>query len=247
MQNNQRLSLSSDTSLLRGIVVNTQDPDNQGRVQIRIPPLHGVPNQSNSWIEDEFLPWAVPGNLLGAGNNIGQRIVPIKGTRVFVLFEGGSTSTPVYLGGIPLRIGEPKLYNDEDNNVFSDAGITIKTDDTISDFDLDSAQSAQGVLFKSIKGFTIYYNDTDGKEVVKIFDQAGQSIIMEALEPVTSHRDGREPLMNSRISITHASGIKIVLDNDNIQLKNKDSILEVNAEDGFLFITPSDVDVEGPS
>jgi hypothetical protein len=245
MQNNRRLTLDTETSLMRGVVVNTNDPEKRGRIKVRIPTLHGIPNESTSWLDDEFLPWAVPGNLSGAGNDIGQRLVPLKGTRVFIMFEDGSTSTPVYLGGIPLNIGEPKLYNDEANNVFGNNGTVITTNDMIEDFDEDSSPSAQGIVFKSLKGFTIYFDDTDGKETVKIYDQAGQSFIMESLEPITEKRSAsRATVQNSRIRITHSSGINIVLDKDTIKLKNNNSTLEIDADLGFTFHVPSEFDVE---
>lgn len=57
---------------------------NFGRVQIRIPALHGnIPTQSN-YLADKSLPWAKPAILNGAGNDLGQFIVPSKGTRVVV-------------------------------------------------------------------------------------------------------------------------------------------------------------------
>lgn len=247
MRDNRRLTLDSETSLMRGVVVDTNDPEKRGRVRVRIPTLHGIPNESTSWIDNEFLPWALPGNLAGAGNDVGQRLVPLKGTRVFVMFEDGSTSTPVYLGGIPLNIGEPKLYNDEANNVFGNNGSVITTNDMIEDFDENSSPSAQGVVFKSLKGFTIYFDDTDGKEVVKIYDQAGQSFIMESLEPITEKRSkSKTKIPSSRIRITHSSGINIELNNKTVILKNNNSILEVDPESGFTFLVPSDFDLELP-
>ncbi len=208
----------NETILVRGIVVLNDDPQKRGRIKIRIPSHHGIVNITNAWINDEDLPWAVPGALLNAGNDIGQRLIPTIGTRVFVLFEEGDLSKPVYLGGIPQLIGKPKLYND-DINSGTLGSVDITTDDTMADIDYTHDSANQGVVFKSLKGFTIYFDDTNGYECVKIIDQAGQMIKMESVEPILERRGNGEKISNGKITIT-----------------TKTTTVEITEENGFEII-----------
>ncbi len=157
-----------------GIVTNTNDSYRLGRVQVRIPAIHGnIPTQSN-YLADSSLPWAKPAILNGAGNDLGQFIVPSKGTRVVVSFEYNDLKRPLYFGGIPTLHNEDKRYNDN-LNTFGGAPINIFDDDRIKDLKEDTAQQ---VVYKSFKGATIIIDDQDGEENIKIIDQAGQVIEM---------------------------------------------------------------------
>lgn len=82
----------------RALVCNTHDPKKLGRVQIRVPSIHGTKNSKGTFIEDASLPWAYPGIMFGAANDMGNFIVPEKGTIVFVTFEAGDSSKPIYFG-----------------------------------------------------------------------------------------------------------------------------------------------------
>lgn len=207
----------ADPVLVRGIVVDNNDPQNRGRVKIRIPSYHGIANTTPKWINDEDLPWAMPGIFANAGNDIGQRLIPTIGTRLFILFEDGELSKPVYIGGIPQLIGQPKIYNA--NNTETLGSIDITTDDTVLDIDYTHDTANQGIVFKSLKGFTIYFDDTDGYECVKIIDQAGQMIKMESIEPITTRRGNGEKVSNGKITIT-----------------TKTSTIELTEDEGINFI-----------
>jgi len=232
---NRRLSITKDTSLVRGVVVLNEDPERRGRIKVRIPSYHGIPNESRVWIKDEELPWCNPGVLISAGNDIGQRIIPTVGTRIFVMFEDGDLSKPVYFGGIPQLIRDTKYYNGQDASILGGNAIPITTDDSMSDFYDTEAQAAQGVLFKSLKGFTIYYNDTDGHEVVKIIDQAGQLIKMQSLDPILTRRGNKE-YTSTRSNISVQSG------NTKLELGEMNEVGgdgEVTFEEGLVITLPS--------
>ena len=84
----------SDYNLIvKGIVVDNNDPLNSNRVKVRIPCYHGISNSKNS-ISDDNLPWA-------------QTLVPITkeaqqdyqiGRVVWIQFEGGDIRYPVIIG-----------------------------------------------------------------------------------------------------------------------------------------------------
>lgn len=154
----------------RGLVVNTKDPKHLGRVKVRIPSIHGVnPNLSTYYISDSALPWATPAVMFASGNDMGNFVIPEKGTRVFVSFECNDRTKPVYFGGIPSLIGEPKIYNDQ-QHVFNGEEQTIYT----NDLNKDMKNYSERVIYKSFKGATIILDDYDGKEYIKIIDQSGQ-------------------------------------------------------------------------
>lgn len=74
-------------------VANVNDPEQRGRVQLRIPSLFGA---------DVHPAWAVPmGQTYGAGpeGTSGSLIVPELGAPVFVMFLDGSTDIPLWMPG----------------------------------------------------------------------------------------------------------------------------------------------------
>ncbi len=73
--------------LFRGEVSNNIDPDGKGRVQIKMPSVFG----SNE------LTWAMP-CVPYAGNNVGHFFIPPNGAKLWIMFEGGVSENPVWLG-----------------------------------------------------------------------------------------------------------------------------------------------------
>lgn len=67
----------------RGVVVDNNDPLNKGRLRLKIPQV--LLDQETGWA------WGVyPVGL--------TRNIPVIGTGMFVMFEGGDPSYPVWLG-----------------------------------------------------------------------------------------------------------------------------------------------------
>ena len=71
-------------------VEDTVDKTKCGRVKIRIPSLHGD-------MPIGALPYA-KGCFQGNGYDAGSMVVPMVGSYVWVMFEGGDVNKPVYLG-----------------------------------------------------------------------------------------------------------------------------------------------------
>jgi hypothetical protein len=226
------LNKINSSSIVRGIVVDNNDPENRGRVKIRIPSYHGVVGETRNWTLDSELPWANPGLFASGGNDVGQRIIPTTGTRIFVMFEEGDLAKPIYFGGLPQLIGGNKLYNANDSSTLA-GNVVVATNDTMADIDYSRSQANQGVLFKSLKGFTIYYDDTDGHEVVKIIDQAGQMIKMESLSPIYTRRgDSENAEMASRITIKNNSDTLITIDDTSITMNVQGTEIIIDGTDG---------------
>lgn len=92
------------TGLLKGIVVNTEDPAGLNAVQVRVPALHGLvdptcygPLNKNTartqlWVDDSRLPWAEVCFPFGSTQ------LPEVNQVVWVTFQNGNSSHPVIMG-----------------------------------------------------------------------------------------------------------------------------------------------------
>lgn len=211
----------------RAYVVDNNDLDSIGRVKVRIPTIHGIDPNSSIYVESESLPWASPGIFNSAGNDSGSYLVPNVGDMVFVTFEGDSPDLPIYFGGIPLKAGvNPKRIsstNINDNNPYE------YTDD---DLIKDVKNGTERVIYKSLKGATIYLDDFDGKEFIRIIDATGQEISMENYSSPMNRRGDRLGLSDrSKIAITNNQGDKITLKNNKVYVQSSNLVIETTKID----------------
>lgn len=205
------------------IVTGTRDPLKLGRVQIRIPALHGVNTNQAYYIPDNVLPWARPGVFNGAGNDTGQFLVPEKGTRVFVTFEYNDPNSAIYFGGIPTKIGtvgNTKEYNDN-RDIYSGEEVTITSDDTIQN---KRDSEAVKTVFKSFKGATIEIDDKDGQEAIRIISADGQVIEMGVEDAEGTALERRGDKENSTNPHRY-----IRMGNENEYIKITDGEININA------------------
>lgn len=72
-------------AIYKGIVENVDDPDNLGRLQVKVPQVYG---------DDLYEYWALP--KMFAGKSIGSFMIPNKGDFVWVQFENGDPRYPVW-------------------------------------------------------------------------------------------------------------------------------------------------------
>lgn len=204
------------------IVEDTNDPLKLGRVRIRIPALHGGTRDNTFYLENSALPWAKPAILNGAGNDVGQFIIPTKGTRVFVTFEYNSRQHPIYFGGVITNVNKStKEYNDN-SEIFDGQEFIISTDDRIKDIDGEAYQ----VIYKSFKGATILVNDKDGEETLKIIDAAGQQIIMKNSSDYALPRRENSTNPPPTANITVKTNGRLNLDCNTLDLQAEDTNLQ---------------------
>jgi uncharacterized protein involved in type VI secretion and phage assembly len=79
----------------RGTVVNNVDPERKGRIQVTVPDVEGLVPSS----------WAMP-CLPFAGIQSGVAVVPAPGSAVWVEFEQGDPSYPIWVGGFWGQLSE---------------------------------------------------------------------------------------------------------------------------------------------
>lgn len=74
----------------RGTVVDPQDPDQLGRVKVRVPIVHEA-------LDNGQLPWAMPCTPY-AGKDVGFFMIPPAEANVWVEFEQGEVERPIWSG-----------------------------------------------------------------------------------------------------------------------------------------------------
>jgi uncharacterized protein involved in type VI secretion and phage assembly len=109
------------------VVTDIADPDNQGRVRVRLP---WSPDPSGGSYEA----WARLSTMM-AGNNRGTWFIPDVGDEVLVAFEGGNPRRPYMLGALwNGQDAAPEQMDGAGNNylktILSRQGIRITMDDT---------------------------------------------------------------------------------------------------------------------
>ncbi len=70
--------------IYRGVVMSTEDSLHSGRVQVQVPGVSGA-----------AVAWALP------CHPVGHPVPPKAGSAVWVMFEGGDPSRPVWMGVLP--------------------------------------------------------------------------------------------------------------------------------------------------
>ena len=145
------------------VVVDNVDPDNSGRVQVRLPPSI-MPGQ------ESLEAWARIATLM-AGNHRGTWFIPDVNDEVLVAFEGGDVRRPYVIGALWSGTNPPPETMDADNTrkvVRSRGGVTVVLDDRGGEerFVVETP-GGQKVVLK------------DGPGSVQITDSNGNSVKLE--------------------------------------------------------------------
>lgn len=110
----------------RGVVTNNVDPQNLGRIQAMVPEV---------WGDAPGLSWAVPCAPY-AGTQAGFFAVPPMGSGVWIEFEAGDVSRPIWVGGwwgsaeVPMRPAGASTQQPFTKILRSEMGLIIALDDT---------------------------------------------------------------------------------------------------------------------
>lgn len=137
----------------RGLVADVDDPERLGRIKARVPEVLG----------DTQTPWAMPCTPYpGAGE--GWFVIPSVDAGVWIEFEAGDPSRPIWTGG---WFGSGDVPKDEEG---SDASPTRKVLRTTSGL----------LLALDDDGRTIALSDSDGDNLLKISVNDGQVRVQAA-------------------------------------------------------------------
>jgi uncharacterized protein involved in type VI secretion and phage assembly len=102
----------------RGLVENVDDPENRGRITVKVPSVYG----------NEVSPYALPA-VPFAGPAHGMLLLPKHGDGVWIEFEGGNPSLPIWTGFWWARDEMPKPAGADQRVMITPAGLKIIMDD----------------------------------------------------------------------------------------------------------------------
>jgi uncharacterized protein involved in type VI secretion and phage assembly len=140
----------------RGTVVNNEDPTSRGRIKVRVPAVMGTAEI-----------WALPCLPL-AGPGMGVYLIPEVGAGVWVEFEAGDPSYPIWSGGY-WGDGQTPADNEGTN-----ASATLKV-----------IRSKEGLMVTlNDQEQVITVSDKDGKNVVTIDVMAGKITVKGATKAI---------------------------------------------------------------
>lgn len=171
----------------RGLVTDVQDPDTLGRIRASVPEvLAGVESG-----------WALP-CVPYAGDGIGLHLIPPPGSGVWIEFEGGDPSRPVWTG------------------CWWGAG-ELTSDDT------------PDVKFLRTPNHRVVLDDTAGSEAVRITDQQGSTLTLDADGVKLAHHGGANlSITDTEIRIEN-NGPALVLAGNSITLENQGQKIVLSA------------------
>jgi phage baseplate assembly protein gpV len=197
----------------RGSVVDNQDPDGRGRLKLQVPSLLG----------DETTDWALPCFPFGGVDQAGTYLVPPVGALVWVEFEQGDLSYPVWTGTY-WTSGVAAPSNEPAKRIFrTPFGHSLEFDDTEGAEKISLAHGANAsAAFDENGGITL--TDKQGSEIhldangnqLTVKDANGNTITLS--QSGTSIEDSNGNSITCDASGVTISGTQIVLDSSMVML-----------------------------
>ncbi|HEY6000577.1 MAG TPA: phage baseplate assembly protein V [bacterium] len=169
------------------LVIDTKDPDGQGRVKITLP---WAPDSSGGRYEA----WARLATLMG-GSNRGSWFVPDTNDEVLVAFEGGDPRRPFVVGGLWNGSDQPPERMDGGGNNYkkvlrSRNGVKVT---------LDDQDGQEKLLLETPGGQKVTLKDGPG--VVEIIDSNGNSVKLE-VSGITVSASGKVTVNASQVAVS---------------------------------------------
>ncbi|HEY5958837.1 MAG TPA: phage baseplate assembly protein V [Polyangiaceae bacterium] len=137
----------------RGRVVSNRDPQHRGRLQVKVPQ-----------VLDEASTWAMP-CVPYAGAGMGFFAMPEEGTGVWVEFEAGDPSFPIWVGCFWNKDDIPD--SDPDKKFFKTKKFSLTIDDTVGEITIENDSGSKVTLTAldvQLKSSTVVAEATGGKK-----------------------------------------------------------------------------------
>ena len=198
----------------RGLVIDNEDPEKRARLIVSVPSVLGAEVDSH---------WAEPCLPFGGLKDQGLFMVPEVGAQVWVEFEEGQVSKPIW------------------------SGTTWQQSD---DVPTESANASPHMRqLKTPSGHILSFNDTQGEEEIRLFHpkQAELNINPDGVVKMTD-ADGAQIIMNasdSSISISDSNGNTITMESSGTTVTDSNGN-EISMQGGGVTISSSaTVTIEG--
>jgi len=212
----------------RGFVVDNADPEQLGRLTLRVPSVLGA---------DVVTGWATPCLPYGGDANQGFVFIPEVDAGVWVEFEEGDLEFPIWVGTFWSKPGgESELPKPNDPDGAEQGAVQ---------------DPPTRKIIKTSRGHTIQFEDKDGEELIRIIDGVnGHVIVMDSNGiKVTDGANDHEILLDdsgitatsSKDIVLQASQGKIKLDAQEIEITSS-STAKVEAS-GDLTLTGATVNI----
>jgi hypothetical protein len=238
-----------------------------GRLQVRVPEIDGMltVNESHDHIPTLSLPWAAMINPGGGGYYDTGSQIPIQcGSMVAVQFESGNPNYPIVLGTYHM-FPEDEAYpvHKDPRDKWPEYKIPLGGGDMkVRKGPTAPSESSmfyvftptRGVITKSLKGHTIWYEDKDNAECFEILDRCGQGLRMEAYVPYEDNKDNAaargiksafsnyqyENVPSVRVMLRDSSLNEILMERQDkeqqIKLKSKHTVLHILGDRGRVIL-----------
>jgi len=195
----------------RGFVVDNEDPEQRGRLKVRVPSVLG----------DQTLGWALPCLPFGGLANQGLFMVPEIDSQIWVEFEEGNLERPIWVGVFWQQgadVPEEAAKTPPTTRVLrTPSGHVLQFDDADGEeqFRLAHPSGAEMII--------------DPQGTVNLTDASGNSVVLDAASNALTISDasGNEIVMDSAgTTVSDSNGNKIVMAASGIDVKGAQIVLD---------------------
>lgn len=192
----------------RGLVVDNADPENLGRLRVKVPSVLG---------SDVVTGWATPCVPYGGAANQGLLAIPEVDAGVWIEFEEGDLEFPLWVGTYWTKPGgdsELPKPNDPDG---AEQG-SVQSPPTRK-------------IIKTLKGHSIQLEDADGDEMVLIVEAVNGQVMTLNQDgiKITDGKNGNTVTLDSSgIVIEDKNGNVVTMDSSSVTIKSS----SINVGDG---------------
>jgi uncharacterized protein involved in type VI secretion and phage assembly len=182
----------------RGIVTDNKDPQKRGRLKFLIP----------SVLADQDTDWALPCLPYGGANQQGMFMVPEIDAQVWVEFEEGDISRPIWVG----------TFWQQESDVPQDA----------------AREEPTTRLFQTKSGHILQFDDEEGKEQFRLFHPADAEMLIDKNGTIsltdTSGAVLRMDAENNEIIVEDANGNIITMNSSGTKVEDSNgNVIEMAA------------------
>jgi uncharacterized protein involved in type VI secretion and phage assembly len=176
----------------RGLVVDNADPQQLGRLKVRVPSLLG---------EQVVTGWATPCVPYGGAADQGMLMIPEVGAGVWIEFEEGDLEFPIWVGAYwskPSGTTELPKPNGDDG---AEAG--------------EAQDPPTRKILKTLKGHTIQFEDKDDEEAILIFEGKNKHFVLLNKNGITIEDAAGNSLIMTSSAVTLTAKADLTIDASN--------------------------------